>query len=100
MRELLLLINCDECKAELTEESAVLLRLSTPEEGDFEADLCRTCYVEMVSRYRPAPAKKQRKPSAEDQVPCPHCDRKFGSQRGLTKHIQAAHPHTSALERR
>ena len=91
MRELHLTITCDKCKAEIEEGEAVLVVVSTPEEGDFEADMCRPCYVEVVSRFRPAPPKKRKSPSLGVQAECPHCDRKFGSQRGLTKHIQSAH---------
>ena len=91
MRELHLTITCDKCKVVLDEDEAVLITVSTPEEGDFEADFCRACYVEEVSRYRPAPPKKRGRAPQWVPHPCPHCGRKFESKQGLGKHIRSKH---------
>lgn len=93
MRELHLTITCDSCGKVLEEAEATVVTLCLVEER-YETDVCSSCLRDMVTPLRPAPPKK-RKAAPTQEFSCLNCPRKFGSQRGLTKHVQSAHlsPH-------
>ena len=40
---------------------------------------------------RPVNSKVKPSPQSEKNIPCPHCTRKFGTQRALSQHVSAGH---------
>lgn len=80
MRNIIIQVQCDHCKEVFSEDEADNVEITVRGEV-LETDLCGECLPMLLDGLR---HKSGGKPVP--QTPCPTCDRKFRTPRGLQAH--------------
>ena len=88
MREVIIVIRCDVCREELTEESVLEIKAQTPL-GSYEADMCHDCTESWVSEMRAVTPK--RKSPKKGAFACDLCDKTFSTEAGRNRHSGQTH---------
>lgn len=86
MRRVEVVVLCDNCKSNCTEEEAVNL-VYTEEGVEHEVDLCDQCFDPSLGRV----LVKTSSTHEENLWQCKHCDRTFARKGGLNNHITRKH---------
>lgn len=92
MRRVNIVVTCDCCGSELTEDdegSSTVRFIARGEER--ELDLCDDClYGTFLQEARPVTNRRKRKPIKEE-FECDVCHKTFETQRGLRQHATKKH---------
>ncbi len=88
MKEIIVVVTCDECAKEGSESTSVnvhLVRHEIKNADTFEMDLCSTCYSKLFDKARRIPGKSE-------MDTCSICGEEFKKGRGMTRHLTLSHP--------